>query len=117
MNQEEKKARTVNLTVEIDSPEDIDTTYVNSTRISRFQQDIMIDFGVYNTHEFVSELKKLELEEEPPNAESVDITVRSAGIKRIAMAPGTFYLFRKQIEQIYEAYKNQGLWKFLELES
>lgn len=117
MNQEEKKSRTVNLSIEIDSPEDIDTTYVNSTRISRFQLDVLIDFGVYNTHDFVSELKKVELEEKSPKAESVDITVKSAGIKRIAMAPGTFYLFRRQIETIYEAYKEQGLWKFLELES
>ena len=115
MGQEEKKPRTVSLSMEIDFPEDIDTTYVNSTRISRFQLDVLIDFGVYNTHDFVSELKKLE--EESPKAESVDITVRSAGIKRIAMAPGTFYLFRRQVETIYEAYKEQGLWEFLELES
>ena len=59
MNQEEKKSRAFSLSVEIDSPEDIETTYVNSTRISRFQLDVLIDFGVYNTHEFVAELMKL----------------------------------------------------------
>lgn len=111
MPQEMEKPKEVSLELIVDSPDDIETGYVNSTRISRVQFDVVIDFGIFNVHELVSELKRLE--EESPEGESPILTVKASGMKRIAMSPSTFLQFRRQVEEIYEAFEKQGVWELM----
>lgn len=111
MHQEMEKPKGLSLEIIVDSPDDIETMYVNSTRISRIQLDVVIDFGIFNVHELVSELKRLE--EEPPEDESPKLTVKASGMKRISMSPSTFLHFKRQVEQIYEAFEKQGVWELL----
>ncbi|MDV2503201.1 MAG: hypothetical protein RX318_04565 [bacterium] len=113
MTEEMRKSRPINLSLDFDSPEDIETIYVNATRVSRFQYDVAMDFGNYSVHDFVSTLKRLE--QEVTDGE-IDISVNAKGIVRIAMSPGTFYFLRRQVEEIYKAYEKAGTWKDMGME-
>ncbi|MFQ5862706.1 MAG: hypothetical protein ACE5IC_06245 [Candidatus Brocadiales bacterium] len=90
-------------------PYEGETVYGNFTRLSRADLDVLIDIGVYDVHEVAEssrELKKGEIKELPQFKAKI--------VQRIALSASTFLKFRKQVEEIYEAYAKTGLVEKLE---